>query len=239
MLDIVEYMCQHKGRITKEMREKFTNALLSDISKKWKYVEINGKATQYLISENGDLVSLRFCKFMRPAAGSDGYMATVIRVNDKKINVAIHRLVAQAFIPNPDNKAQVNHIDGNKKNNSISNLEWVSQHENIIHAIETGLRDNYLPRKYSKKKIHKVCKLLEKGLLTSEISAKTGVSKSVIKSIRRGKSWTYISKHYNINHKQIQTRSLYDIEEQASTTIENDSDDIEETILYQWELSVE
>jgi hypothetical protein len=64
---------------------------------------------------------------------------------------AVHRLVAQAFIPPVDGKTIVNHIDGNKKNNNVENLEWVTHKENTAHAILNGLRDPHnVPKKYGK-----------------------------------------------------------------------------------------
>lgn len=62
------------------------------------------------------------------------YQIVCLCINNKKTTNFVHRLVAEAFIPNPENKPQVNHIDGNPSNNNISNLEWVSASENSIHA---------------------------------------------------------------------------------------------------------
>lgn len=73
-----------------------------------------------------------------PTTIGNGYLSVHIRDKNNKRHY-IHRLVAEAFIPNPDNKPQVNHIDGNKMNNCVENLEWVSCKENIRHAIATGL----------------------------------------------------------------------------------------------------
>lgn len=69
-----------------------------------------------------------------------GYMCVNLYKNNQQKQFRVHRLVAEAFIPNPDDKPVVNHIDGNKQNNSVKNLEWCSQSENTIHAFKTGLR---------------------------------------------------------------------------------------------------
>lgn len=206
----------------KLIKEKFLRSLLNDHDRIWKYVYSDGEPTEYMISDDGNLASLRMCRLMSPAPGSDGYIATVISHHGIRHNVAIHRLVAEAFIPNPDNLPQVNHKNGNKSINCVWNLEWLSQHDNIIHAIETGLRDNYLPEKrYSNKDIHKVCKLLEKGKSAKDISDKTGVSKRVIRNIRRGKAWKHISCHYKIHGLNLDARSNQSSKEQASTTIQS------------------
>lgn len=68
-----------------------------------------------------------------------GYMNAAISVNGKTKNFLVHRLIAQSFIPNPENKPYVNHIDGNKTNNDVSNLEWITPKDNAIHAIENKL----------------------------------------------------------------------------------------------------
>ncbi len=69
----------------------------------------------------------------------NGYNQLVLCKNDEHKVFKIHRLIAKTFIPNPENKPQVNHIDGNKQNNNVENLEWCTIKENLNHAINSGL----------------------------------------------------------------------------------------------------
>ena len=80
-------------------------------------------------------------KILKPYLNHKGYLMVDLGydINKKRICKFVHRLVAEAFIDNPENKEQVNHIDGNKTNNHVSNLEWCTNYENQIHAIENGL----------------------------------------------------------------------------------------------------
>lgn len=71
-----------------------------------------------------------------------GYRRVVLCLADKSQNLFVHRLVASAFIKNPQNKKEVNHIDGNKLNNCVENLEWVTRSENALHAFAIGKTDS-------------------------------------------------------------------------------------------------
>ena len=83
-------------------------------------------------------------KRLKPQCDSKGYQRITITVDRCKMTLKVHREVAKAFLANPNNLPQVNHIDGNKSNNSVSNLEWVSNRDNALHAINNGLWDNVL-----------------------------------------------------------------------------------------------
>ena len=85
-------------------------------------------------------------RIMKPWKNSSWYMSTVIyKSPHNKSSVVIHRLIAQSFIDNPDNKPQVNHINGIKSDNRVENLEWATASENMRHAFKIGLKENKNP----------------------------------------------------------------------------------------------
>lgn len=90
--------------------------------------------------------------FLTIRISSQGYAMVSLCKDSKIFNASVHRLIAEAFIPNPENKATVNHIDGNKLNNDISNLEWATPHEQNIHAYRTGLKDPKTCGRYGKRR---------------------------------------------------------------------------------------
>lgn len=87
---------------------------------------------RYYVSSDGRVLGAN--GLLKPVRGKDGYLRCNIAQDGKFRLWLVHRLVAEAFIPNPDSKAEVNHIDGDKTNNNVSNLEWVTREENIRHA---------------------------------------------------------------------------------------------------------
>ncbi|MBR1804879.1 MAG: HNH endonuclease [Selenomonadaceae bacterium] len=78
-------------------------------------------------------------RILKPVRTTDGYSQVTLTDKGKQIITRLHILVAQTFIPNPENKPQVNHLDGNRANCRVDNLEWVTPKENIQHAYRTGL----------------------------------------------------------------------------------------------------
>lgn len=133
----------------------------------------------------------------------NGYEIFPYWLDGKFKTTPVHRLVALAFIPNPMSKPCVNHIDGNKMNNHVTNLEWVTYSENTIHALVTGLKvpelgEDVHNSSISNLECHELCKMMVQGLRNKEIVEITGVSEHVVKSIRSGRTWSHISKEYVI-----------------------------------------
>ena len=110
---------------------------------------------------------------------------------------AIHRLVADAFIPNPENKPQVNHINCDKKDNRVENLEWVTDEENRKHKLENNLNVTAQGTKHVKSKINE--EIAKDIFLSKEtdkyLSEKYDISKSLVNGIRTGRNWGWYTKN--------------------------------------------
>lgn len=135
-------------------------------------------------------------KILKPfrTGKGDGYYTVSIHGKFYKV----HRLVATAFVPNPCNLPQVNHIDGDKTNNSVNNLEWVTNLENMQHAVRKGLRPlgGKVPNaKFTNEQVQEIRKEYEPNIRGKGIKAlakKYGVAYSTIKNILYGRKWKYV-----------------------------------------------
>lgn len=131
----------------------------------------------------------------RDRKGTEYQIINLSKLDGKKRTFRVHRLVMMAFNPVENmNELEVNHLDGNKKNNKLENLEWCTASENQKHAFETGLQrarkgesSNFA--KLTEEDVKQVFELRKQGLLQREIAEIVGCTSSNISAILRGKSW--------------------------------------------------
>lgn len=137
-------------------------------------------------------------RVLKPYKNSWGYLLVDLRKDNKRYLKCVHRLVAETFIPNPENKAQVNHKDGNKLNNNIENLEWCTCSENQQHAFDTGLKPKNDKHPFSKltnddvRYIKKNYKHNKRGFGIRALAKKFNVCDSTIRQIIVGISYKNI-----------------------------------------------
>lgn len=170
------------------------------------FEDLKGYEDSYQISDSGRIFTKRrlignqiyYGKELVPQLTSDGYLKVTLSKNCKSKKYYLHRLVAIQFLDNLDNLSQVNHIDGNKLNNSITNLEWCTKQENQNHAIRTGLMQIGQERPSSKLTEQQVLEIYKlKGVLKAQdIADRYKVSKNTINCILRGSKWKYLYKQY-------------------------------------------
>jgi len=159
------------------------------ISMRWHTIDGFGN---YIITENGNVINNRTGKKLKfdYSGKSKKYKRVTLSCCGITKRFLIHRLVAEYFISNPNNKPQVNHIDGNAKNNKISNLEWCTQSENMKHAFRLGLQkpQRNCP-KLKESDIVDIFKMRKEGLYQRQIAEKFGVSREHVRDILNGKRW--------------------------------------------------
>lgn len=137
----------------------------------------------HLVSSDGRYFRKSNNRELSLSKDKDGYRVCKIMVNNKNKDVRIHRAVAEAFIPNPECKPCVNHIDGNKNNNNVSNLEWCTIRENNIHAFKTGLMENSLRNRRALSREQEIfcVKAREFGVSLSHLAKEFNTTKTAIK----------------------------------------------------------
>ena len=159
-----------------------------------------------MVNIEGVVKSTYTGNIMKPRVDKDGYWRVAIWVPTlkKSKKLLVHRCIALAFLPNPDNKTCINHMDCDRTNNSLDNLEWCSVAENNYHgmkfgSIVVGRKGKGNPNNtHEEDTVHSVCELLEKGYSQVKIAAKLNVPKSFVYDVRSATTWKDIHSQYNI-----------------------------------------
>lgn len=162
---------------------------------------------QYFLTRDGKVYSKATKKFLTTHLDKDGYEKVRLVCNDNKRHTfSVHRLMMENFNPRENmNELQVNHIDGNKLNNKIENLEWCTCLENIRHAAQHGLRakqygEHNPMSKVTETQVKEVIQLLlTKKYSGAEIDRMYGFCKDFSNSIKRKEAWTYLTKDIDFN----------------------------------------
>lgn len=157
--------------------------------------EVKEYEDKFLISDNGLLISRRTDKVLSQNVNKGGYLNHATKIDGRSgVNKCfrLHRVVAEAFIDNPDNKPEVNHINANKADNTKKNLEWATAKENTRHAIESGLittisGSEHSSCVFSKDQIFEIRnKITQANRSLRSIAADYGVDKNTIRDIKLG-----------------------------------------------------
>jgi len=191
----------------------------------WKRIIIDGIETEYEVSTYGRFYSHKRKEY-NGWIDSRGYNKVAILLLKWKQEFNVHRLVATMFIPNPENKPQVNHIDGyididekgrRIKHDFFMNLEWCTIEENVKHAHDNNLSnirtyfskgEDHPQSIYSEDIIKEACELLQEGKLTAyEIGEKLNINPRYISIIKSGYAWKHISENYDFSNALLQDRS--------------------------------
>lgn len=161
----------------------------------WK--DVFGYEGIYQVSSYGRVINLKYSeKRLCHLSITKGYAHSTLIYKNKRKVFRIHRLVASHFIPNYKNKEEVNHIDGDKLNNNVNNLEWSTRSENQIHAVRTGLvktiGEGANFSKLKESEVRSILQQKEYGVMSKDLAAKYNVSSTTITCITKRKSWKHL-----------------------------------------------
>lgn len=151
--------------------------------------------TEYKVSNEGQVYSEKSKIYLIQNDDGHGYLKVTLWVDGEQTSEKVHRLVALAFLPRLLSQVEVNHKDGNKQNNNVSNLEWLSHSDNMKHAWITGLMQKgseCANAKLDEKSVEAIKLLFIEGLSNQEIANLVGVERGTIGKIRQLKTWRHV-----------------------------------------------
>jgi hypothetical protein len=158
--------------------------------------DIPGYEGLYQADTKGNIYGRRFRKPLKQQKHQDYVWVGLYSRDGKRKVVSVHRLVALTFLPNPDNKPTVNHKDGDKLNNQMSNLEWATHSENIFHAVnKLGMNrgERQGNNKLTVLQVQEIVALRD-SMTAQELADKYGVHKTNVQMILRGDRWNWLTK---------------------------------------------
>ena len=201
--ELAEACGVEKSTIAKRLTELGLSRSLSFFpiqGEKWRKVDA---APMYSVSTLGRVRNDKTNNLIRPVVSGEHYYhvnLTIVEGTSKRKLFNIHRLVAEAFLRRDEEvELFVNHKDGDKLNNTVENLEWVTPSQNTLHALATGLSkaigETHGLAKYTNETIHAICRDLQAGKLTNAaITKKYGIkTKNLVSAIRCRTAWRHIS----------------------------------------------
>lgn len=167
------------------------------------WVSVPGYEGRYAISDDGEVMSMNYAKsglpgLMTPGMGR-GYLKVGLRhKGEKEVSFTIHRLVAAAFIGPRPKGMHINHKDGNKLNNHVSNLEYVTPSENQKHACRLHLIDSrgekHSQSKLTELQVMEILVAISSGEKTGDLAIKYDVHQSQISHIKAGRAWPHLER---------------------------------------------
>ena len=157
---------------------------------------------KYCACSTGKIYSLRSGSYLQPVLQANGYCQVSLSQDGNRKNFQVHRLIALAYLHCNDDSLVVNHKDGNKQNNKLENLEWVTQQENVHHAIITGLRKGTRnpDRSLDDETVHIICKLIQDSWRNKDIASAVSVDSQIVAAIRFGQTYQEISCEYDFHN---------------------------------------
>lgn len=153
----------------------------------------------YEVSDKGSVRSFksRKVKILKPGKDSNGYPVVGLYKDGKRHWLLIHRLVAEAFLEKPGCDYETNHLDGDKTNNHVDNLDWVTRSENLKHAFRTGLKshkgDKNPCAKLTESEVFEILEMLDAGVPQKEIAEIFNIAINTVSQINTGKRWAHLT----------------------------------------------